>query len=79
MFETKFHFFRFLYSKTGFSASCLHQPILINEHTDDADMEALLSGDERSMKFKRLMYSNPKVQDNLRRLVPLYDRLGIFD
>lgn len=52
---------------------------MLNEETENADFEAIVVGDERSMAFKRLMYSSPRVQANLRKLIPLYDRLGIFD
>lgn len=52
---------------------------MINEETAEADVEALIIGDERSMKFKRVIYSSPKVQANLRKLIPIYDSMGLFD
>lgn len=63
----------------GFIASCLIQPIMLNEHTDNADFEALALGDERSIEFKRLIYSSAKIQNNLKKLIPFYEKLGIFD
>lgn len=52
---------------------------MINENTEDADLEALILGDERSIKYKRIIYSSPKVQANLRKLIPYYDKMGVFD
>lgn len=52
---------------------------MINENTEGADVEALIVGDERSIKYKRVIYSSPKVQANLRKLIPFYDNMGIFD
>lgn len=52
---------------------------MINEDTDEADIEALIVGDERSMKYKRTIYSSSKVRANLRKLIPMYDSMGIFD
>lgn len=65
--------------ETGFIASCLIQPLMINEENEDADVEALITGDERSMKYKRIIYSSTKVRNNLRKLIPIYDQMGIFD
>lgn len=45
----------------------------------DANLEALLMDDERAMKFKRAIYSTPKIQANLRKLIPMYDSMGLFD
>lgn len=52
---------------------------MINESTDDADLEAMLTNDERAMKYRRNMYRQPKVQANLMKLIPLYDQMGLFD
>lgn len=63
----------------GFIVGCLVQPLMINEHVEDANIEALLMNDEKSMKFRRLLYSSPKVQANLQKLIPMYDKMGLFD
>lgn len=52
---------------------------MINESTDDADLEAMLTNDERAMTYRRNMYRQPKVQANLMKLIPVYDQLGLFD
>lgn len=65
--------------KLGFVASCLIQPLMVNEHTENADFEALCVGDQRSLDFKRLIYSSPRIHTNLRNLIPYYDQLGVFD
>lgn len=63
----------------GFLASCTIQPFMINESTEDADIEAMLTDDERARKYRRNMYRQPKVQANLKKLIPLYDGMGLFD
>lgn len=62
----------------GFIIACLDQPTALIENTENADFDALVSGDERSMEFKRLMYRSPRIQENLRHLIPFYDQLGTF-
>lgn len=52
---------------------------MMNENTENADFEALCVGDERSLDFKRVIYSSTRTQANLRRLIPFYDKLGVFD
>lgn len=52
---------------------------MINESTEDADLEAMLSSNERAMKYRQTMYQQPKVQANLMKLIPLYDQMGLFD
>lgn len=52
---------------------------MINDSTDDADLEAMLSADEHAMKYRQNMYRQSKVQANLRKLIPLYDQMGLFD
>lgn len=64
---------------SGFTSSCLIQPIMLNENVKDADLEAVIGNDDRSKQFKRLILQSPRVQKNLRNLIPLYDRLGVFD
>lgn len=52
---------------------------MINENVEDANIEALLINDERGLAFKRIVYSSDKVQANLRKLIPFYDEMGLFD
>lgn len=52
---------------------------MLNEHTDDADINALLGSDGRAMAFKRLTLNSPKVQRNIQKLLPIFDRRGMFD
>lgn len=60
-------------------AALIVQPVMINEHSDDADIEALFGSDERCKKYKKQLYSNEKVQNNIRILLPIFDRKGILD
>lgn len=52
---------------------------MINDSTEDADLEAMLTDDERGKKYRRNMYLQPKVQANLMKLLPLYDEMRLFD
>lgn len=63
----------------GFVSSCLIQPVMINTETAEADFESLNMDDEKSMKLKRVIYSSSKVHANLRKLIPMYDEMGLFD
>lgn len=67
-----------LHFKTGFITACTVQPFMINESTEDADLDALAGTDERSHKYRGTMYQQPRVQANLRKLIPIYDQLGLF-
>lgn len=64
---------------TGFMSSCLIRPLHMVEQTEDADLDALLKNDQKSRDIKRHIMQNPRVQVNLRKLLPIYDSLGIFD
>jgi hypothetical protein len=52
---------------------------MINEDSTDADFEALMGEDERGVNFKKIVFSNPKLQPILKQLLPAMDRKGIFD
>lgn len=52
---------------------------MINESTDDADIDAMLSDNERGLKYRQNMYRQPKTKANLMKLIPLYDQMGLFD
>lgn len=58
---------------------CLIQPIQINDYAEPVNFENLFSGNKKSMEVKRQMYSTTKIQAILRKYIPYYDRLGVFD
>lgn len=60
-------------------SSTLYHPMMINEETAEADFEAFNTGDERSLRVKRLVYSSAKAQANLRKVIPIYDNMGVLD
>lgn len=62
----------------GFMVSCLVQPLQIN-NTEKVSSEGLISIDEKGMDCKRSFYKGEKIRANLRKLIPYYDQLGIFD
>lgn len=64
---------------TGFIVSCLLQPIVLNENTEDADFGAIIMDDERAINFKRAMFASTRIRENLRKLIPYYDSLGVFE
>lgn len=63
----------------AFVSSLLVQPLMINECSDDADIETLHGHDERAQRFKKMIYTNPKVIAAVKELLPVYDRLGLLD
>lgn len=63
----------------GFIAGSLVQPIMLNENSEDADIAALHGNDERALRYKAMIFTNPKVQENLRALLPVWDRNGLLD
>ncbi|KAM7361436.1 uncharacterized protein ACRADG_011917 [Cochliomyia hominivorax] len=55
------------------------QPFMLNSDNTDADYDSLMGEDERSMNFKRRVYDNPVVQDNLKYLLPMFDQRGLLE
>uniref|UniRef100_A0A1Y9H2E0 CHK domain-containing protein n=1 Tax=Anopheles dirus TaxID=7168 RepID=A0A1Y9H2E0_9DIPT len=54
-------------------------PVQMNENTEDADFDALMSDDERAQNFKRMVVANEKYHRILRGLLPQFDRKGLLD
>lgn len=63
----------------AFISSLLVQPIHINENCEDADLEALFGSDEKSARYRRTVFSNPRVHSNVRKLLPIFDKTGLLD
>lgn len=55
------------------------QPTMINENTEKGNCETSISNDEHAQEFKQTMFSTPKIQANLQKLIPIYDEMGAFD
>lgn len=68
-----------LYLFIGFIAGGLVQPVMLNEQMDDADIAALHGNDDRALRYKAMIFTNPKVQENVRALLPVWDRNGFLD
>lgn len=49
------------------------------DNNGDVEYNDLLVNDEKSMKIKRQLYQKPKVQAMLRKMIPYYVRIGLFD
>ncbi|XP_055923412.1 uncharacterized protein LOC129953900 [Eupeodes corollae] len=62
-----------------FISGCLMHALVLNEEAEDADFRALVGEDERAMNFKYSIFKNEKVQKNLKRLLPIFDRRGLLD
>lgn len=52
---------------------------MLNGDSTDADYNSLMGEDERGMRFKSRLYDNPVVQENLKHLLPLFDRRGLLE
>ncbi|EDW67152.1 uncharacterized protein [Drosophila virilis] len=55
------------------------QPVMISEDSTDACFNALMNDDERGIRFKNRLYNNPIVQQNLKALMPVFDRKGLLE
>lgn len=69
------------YLNAGFTSALLDQPFMLNEVPVEADIHDLYGGqeNERARKFRRLVLSNEKVHQNIRNLLPVFDRRGLLD
>lgn len=63
---------------TAFSACLITLPFMISDDKD-ADFEALMEKDERSMGFRRRIFKNPRFKDIAKSFLPIFDRKGLFD
>ena len=59
--------------------SCTIHPILVSEDKELANAAVTLSHDENAVKYKRMLFDTPKIQANLQKLIPIYDKMGLFD
>ncbi|XP_017855662.1 PREDICTED: uncharacterized protein LOC108608683 [Drosophila arizonae] len=55
------------------------QPVMISEDPTDACFNALMNDDERATRFKNRLYNNPIVQQNLKALMPVFDKKGLLE
>lgn len=60
-------------------SSVVIQPVMLNQDSKDADFNALMGEDDRAMRFKSNLYNNPIIQENLRNLLPVFDRRGLLE
>ncbi|XP_065084196.1 uncharacterized protein LOC135706511 isoform X2 [Ochlerotatus camptorhynchus] len=60
-------------------SSVVALPIHLNEETADADFDALMAGDERSKRFKKVIMANKKYHKIIKGLLPTFDRKGLLD
>ncbi|XP_037817359.1 uncharacterized protein LOC119607490 [Lucilia sericata] len=67
--------------KRFFAVHCsvILQAVMLNEDPTDADYNSLMGEDDRAMSFKSRLYNNPTIQENLKNLLPLFDRRGLLD
>ncbi|KAH8232366.1 hypothetical protein KR032_004871 [Drosophila birchii] len=68
--------------KGGFFAvtvSLVCQAILTNDQTADADFNALMKDDERGRNFRKVLYANKRLQENLKIMLPRFERSGLLD
>lgn len=55
------------------------QAVMINENTEDADIQALMLDNERGRKFRNMLYTNKVAQQNAIKLLPYFDKRGLLD
>lgn len=69
-----YHFFYF----AAFSSCLITFPIHICED-EEADFEALMSTDARSIGFKSRVYANPRFKQVAMKMLPIFDSKGVLD
>lgn len=57
---------------------CIH-PAVLGEPHKDASSECFLTDSETARTVKRSIFETQRNQDNLKKLLPLYESLGVFD
>ena len=75
--STSQHNYLFFYF-TAFSSCMITFPVHICED-DDADFEALMSTDARSIGFKSRIFANPRFKQVAIKMLPIFDRKGVLD
>lgn len=63
----------------GLISTLLIQPLQINENCEDADLVALLGTGEKPTRYRNTVFSNPKVHENIKQWLPIFDRKGLLD
>lgn len=67
------------FSLIAMHSTVVVQPVMISEDSTDACFNALMNDDERGIRFKNRLYNNPVVQQNLKALMPVFDRKGLLE
>lgn len=67
------------FMSTAFHCTCVVQAVQRNVVNDDADFNALMQTNERAIRFKNTCYTNPYIQNIIRKLLPVYERKGLLD
>lgn len=63
----------------GVISSFFIYPILVNEQKDAISFETLTTTGEEAVTLKKLLFTTPKVEANLKKLLPYFDEHGAFD
>ncbi|XP_052846806.1 uncharacterized protein LOC128258872 [Drosophila gunungcola] len=61
------------------TVALVNQAIMTNDQNADADFNALMKDDDRGRNFRKLLYTNKRLQDNLKYELPRFDRSGLLD
>lgn len=72
-------FYAVLNGYLAFISSLLIQPVQINENCEDADLVALFGTGEKPARYRNTIFSNPKVHNNIKQLLPIFDKGGLLD
>ncbi|XP_017124146.1 uncharacterized protein LOC108144026 [Drosophila elegans] len=61
------------------TVALVSQAIMTNDQNADADFNALMKDDDRGRNFRKLLYTNKNLQNNLKYELPRFDRSGLLD
>lgn len=58
--------------------ACIEQAIMI-DNTGEVGLDDLLKTDEHAKNLKRSLFQKPRVQAIIRKMIPFYDQIGVFN
>lgn len=64
---------------SAFTSALINQPFMIHEGDISADTQTLMAEDKNAESVRNYIMSDRKVQANMRRLLPIFDRRGVLD
>ena len=52
---------------------------MTNDKTEEADFENFVQSDEKAQRFHNILYTNERVQEVIKVMLPRFDNMGLLD